>query len=223
VNAASFRAGPLAPDSLFTLFGSDLASATEPAAAVPLPLSLGSLSARVVDSSAVSHPLPLLYASPAQVNLHLPASVALGPATLFIKRDPQAEVSAPLNIAAVSPGLFMVNADGLAAAVITRVHADGSVASEVVSATPIHLGNPGEEVYLSLYGTAIRGIASLSAVTVHLGDKASPALYAGPQPQFIGLDQVNVKLTNDLTGSGRVQVFVDAGGAASNSVSVVFE
>src|ERR1035441_5299765 len=117
----------------------------------------------------------------------------------------------------------MANTDGLAAAVITRVHADGSVASEVVSATPIHLGNPGEEVYLSLYGTGIRGNSSLSAVTVHLGDKASPALYAGPQPQFIGLDQVNVKLTNDLVGSGRVQVSVDAGGAASNSVSVVFE
>ena len=223
VNAASFRAGPLAPDSLFTLFGSDLASATEPAAAVPLPLSLGSLSARVVDSSGVSHALPLLYASGAQVNFHLPASVALGPATLFVKRDPQAEVSAPLTIAAVSAGLFMANTDGLAAAVITRVHADGSVASEVVSATPIHLGNPGEEVYLSLYGTGIRGNSSLSAVTVHLGDKASPALYAGPQPQFIGLDQVNVKLTNDLVGSGRVQVSVDASGAASNSVSVVFE
>ncbi|MGD0013055.1 MAG: serine hydrolase [Bryobacteraceae bacterium] len=223
VSAASFQTGPAAPDSLLTIFGSELASRTESAAAVPLPLSLGSLSARVVDSSGVSHALPLLYASPPQVNFHLPAGVAAGPATLFIKRDPHAEVNAPLTIAAVSPGLFMANVDGLAAAVITRVRGDGSQATEIVSTSPIHLGNPGEEVYLSLYGTGIRGNSGLGAVTVHLGSNTAPALYAGSQVQFIGLDQVNVKLTTDLVGSGRVQVSLDADGLTSNSVSVVFE
>jgi uncharacterized protein (TIGR03437 family) len=111
----------------------------------------------------------------------------------------------------------MANADGLAAAVITRVHADGSVASEVVSATPIHLGNPGEEVYLSLYGTGIRHGAS---VTCTVGGVSVPVSYSGAQGAYPGLDQVNVTLDAALRGLGEVDVVVTADSKVSNAVRI---
>jgi N-acyl-D-amino-acid deacylase len=224
VSAASFAGGSAAPDSLLALFGSDLGSSVESAKAIPLPQSLGSFSARLVDSSGTNHPgLPLLYASGSQVNFHLVPGVALGPATLFVKRDPHAEVSAPLTIAAVSPGLFMANTNRLAAAVILRFRDNVLQATEPVSTSPIHLGNPGEEVFLSLYGTGIRGNSGLAAVTVHFGGSTAPATFAGPQGQFIGLDQVNVKLTSDLTLRGSVEVWLVVDGVTSNSVILPFE
>jgi N-acyl-D-amino-acid deacylase len=224
VSAASFAGGPAAPDSLLALFGSDLASSTESATTIPLPQSLGSFSARLVDSNGTNHPgLPLLYASGSQVNFHLPPGVALGPATLFVKRDPHAEVSAPLTIAAVAPGLFMANTNALAAAVILRFRNNVLQATEPVTTAPIHLGNPGEDVYLSLYGTGIRGNSGLAAVAVRFGSNPAPALYAGPQGYYIGLDQVNLKLTSDLALKGSVQVSLAVDGLTSNSVIVPFE
>jgi uncharacterized protein (TIGR03437 family) len=177
-----------------------------------------------VDSNGTNHPgLPLLYASGSQVNFHLPPGVALGPATLFVKRDPHAEVSAPLTIAAVAPGLFMANTNALAAAVILRFRNNVLQATEPVTTAPIHLGNPGEDVYLSLYGTGIRGNSGLAAVAVRFGSNPAPALYAGPQGYYIGLDQVNLKLTSDLALKGSVQVSLAVDGLTSNSVIVPFE
>jgi uncharacterized protein (TIGR03437 family) len=42
-------------------------------------------------------------------------------------------------------------------------------------------------------------------------------LYAGPQPEFDGLDQINVALPIALRGSGEVDVVVRANGALSNT------
>ncbi len=158
-----------------------------------------------------------------KMTFHLPPGVALGPATLFVKRDPHAEVSAPLTIAAVAPGLFMANTNALAAAVILRFRNNVLQATEPVTTAPIHLGNPGEDVYLSLYGTGIRGNSGLAAVAVRFGSNPAPALYAGPQGYYIGLDQVNLKLTSDLALKGSVQVSLAVDGLTSNSVIVPFE
>ena len=47
-----------------------------------------------------------------------------------------------------------------------------------------------------------------------------PVLYAGPQPTWPGLDQVNVPLSLALRGKGLVDVVVTADGAASNAVQI---
>ena len=47
-----------------------------------------------------------------------------------------------------------------------------------------------------------------------------PALYAGPQPQFPGLDQVNVPLSLSLRGAGVVNVTVTVDGVTSNPVQI---
>ncbi len=106
VSAASLAPGAAAPDSLVSVVGTELAGATEVAFVWPLPMSLGSLSARLVDSGGAEFAVPLLYASPGIATLQVPAGAASGQGTLNLKRDSQPEANAALTISAVAPGLF---------------------------------------------------------------------------------------------------------------------
>ena len=57
-------------------------------------------------------------------------------------------------------------------------------------------------------------------MTVTINGVSVPVLYAGPQPEFAGLDQVNVALTLNLRGSGETTVVLVVDGQKSNSVTV---
>jgi uncharacterized protein (TIGR03437 family) len=75
-------------------------------------------------------------------------------------------------------------------------------------------------VYVSLYGTGIRGASSLAAVKVTIGATAVPVQYAGPQPSFAGLDQVNVRLPGSLRGQGEVDLTLVVDGLPANTVRI---
>ena len=74
------------------------------------------------------------------------------------------------------------------------------------------------QVYVSLYGTGIRGAGGASKVTCTVHRVSVPVQYAGPQPVFLGLDQVNVALPLSFKGSGQSEVILTAGGHTSNTV-----
>jgi len=44
--------------------------------------------------------------------------------------------------------------------------------------------------------------------------------YAGPQPQFAGLDQVNLYVPRSLAGAGEVPVILTVDGVTANVVTV---
>src|SRR5712692_5165256 len=72
VNGASFAAGvPVAPGSIATVFGSNLASITAAAAEVPLPTLLGD--ARISLNGVAA---PLFFVSPTQINFQAPWELA---------------------------------------------------------------------------------------------------------------------------------------------------
>jgi uncharacterized protein (TIGR03437 family) len=75
-------------------------------------------------------------------------------------------------------------------------------------------------VFLLLFGTGIRGRSALSAVSTQVGTLAVETLYAGPQGRFAGLDQVNVRLSRSLAGSGEVDVRMSVDGIRANVVRV---
>jgi uncharacterized protein (TIGR03437 family) len=196
VSAASFTVGPLAPDSLATAFGSGLAPNT---------------AVTVAGASAT-----LLYTSAGQVNFLVPASLPAGPATVTITSS-AGSVSVPVTIAAVAPALFTLNAAGLAAAYVIRVR-QGNQTMEPIS-DPIDLGPAGDQVYLSLFGTGIRSAAA-GQVSVQIQGISAPVIYAGPQSQFSGLDQVNVLLPRELTGTGDASVVLTAAGSDAPTVHI---
>src|SRR5262249_47359002 len=154
---------------------------SQAATSLPLPTILGGARVSVRDSFGSERFAPLFYVSPTQINYQIPPGTGTGDVTVTVfSGDGSVSVSA-LPVVAVSPGLFAANADGqgVAAAQVLRVKADGSQSFESVSqfdaalkkyvARPIDLGSEGEQVYLVLYGTGIRGRSSLGAVALQVG------------------------------------------------------
>ena len=92
-------------------------------------------------------------------------------------------------------------------------------ASSGCVSVPINLGVD-TPVYVALYGTGIRNASSLANVQVTINGVSVPVSYAGPQPQYPGLDQVNIGLTLALRGAGESNVVVTVDGKASNTVTL---
>jgi uncharacterized protein (TIGR03437 family) len=56
-----------------------------------------------------------------------------------------------------------------------------------------------------------------------VGGKASQVLYAGPQGQYPGDDQVNVLLPRALAGAGVVRIELTVDGRPANAVTLIIQ
>jgi uncharacterized protein (TIGR03437 family) len=215
VSSASFALGPVAPGSFVSAVGKGL------------PASIANLAIAVTDANGVSHAAPILYASPTQINFLIPSGTAAGVATVTITSSGSPLV-AQVEIVPTAPGLFTENSSGLAAAYAIRVDAQGNQSLEtvftlsggVVTATPISLGAPSDQVYLILFGTGFDSTGNTGAT---VGGQSAPVVFAGPQGSTPGLDQVNILLPHALAGSGNTRVVFTAAGIAANSVFVTIQ
>jgi uncharacterized protein (TIGR03437 family) len=72
---------------------------------------------------------------------------------------------------------------------------------------------------VALYGTGVRGNPP-GSVAVLIDGASVPVLYAGPQPEYDGLDQIIIALPLTLRGAGEVDVVVEAGGVLSNTARI---
>lgn len=228
IGSAASGAAPLAPDAIASIFGLELAIATEAAPTQPPPQSLGGVTVTVKDSAAVSRPAAVYFVSASQINFVTPAGTAPGIASFTIRSQGTPDTTISAEIVAAAPSLFTANSSGsgVAAATAIRLTVGGQFpvavfdcAGAVCSATPIAIGLD-TPVYLSLYGTGIRNRSSLDNVSCTIGGVAVPVLYAGTQPEYAGLDQVNVALTLSLRGIGETGLVVTVDGRASNAVRV---
>lgn len=230
VSAASFTQGLVAPESLVSAFGEDLAQ-FEAFASLPLPTYLGGASLVVKDSTGAERLAQLLYAGPEQMNYEVPQGTAPGEASLTLLRGGAAIAAGTIQVAAVAPTLFAANSDGMgpAAAFVIHVAPGGGQTTEPVAvfdssegklvASPIEMGPQGDEVFLILYGTGIR---NGDVVEVTVGGTAATVTFAGAHGSFIGLDQVNVKLPRSLAGRGDADIKLLVNGASANVVRMKF-
>ncbi len=235
VTATSYAQGQLASESIAAAFGANLATEVRVASTIPLPTALAGTSLKVKDALGVERLAPLFFVSPAQVNFLVPAGTALGNATYTLTSDNGSISAGATTIAAISPGLFTFNADGqgVPAASALRVKADGTQSYESIArydqatarwiATPINLGPEGEQVFLILYGSGLRGVSSLSGVTCTTGGLATQVLYAGAQGELVGLDQVNVGLPRNLISRGNVSLALMVDGKPTNIVQLTIQ
>jgi uncharacterized protein (TIGR03437 family) len=174
---------------------------------------------------------PLLFASPvpSQINFQIPAGTQAGPATLTILNKTAAAMVEQVIVSPVAPALFSANATGKGVAAATAVSVSGSNPAQTpvavfqcdppagCSAVPIALSID-VQVYVSLFATGIRGAGGASNVICTIHGVSVPVQYAGPQPVFLGLDQVNVTLPLSLKGSGQSEVILMVGSHTSNTV-----
>jgi uncharacterized protein (TIGR03437 family) len=230
IRSAAAPSSAIAPGSLASLYGQNLAASTVQANSLPLPTSLGGMTLTITESGGAQQNAPLLYVSPNQVNFLVPDDIAVGPATFTVAGGP-----VPQNMTAVlqpvAPALFSMSGtgSGVAAALAVAVQASNPQLQSPVpvfqcgslgcASVPIDLGVD-QVVYVSFYGTGIRNRSSLESAKVTINGVSVPALYAGPTPNYAGLDQVNVGLPMTLRGSGEVNVALTVDGQASNVVTI---
>ena len=223
VNAASFNASAVAPDSIATMGGKDLPGAAE----------VEGLAVSLIDSSGAAWAAKVLYVSPSQVNFTTPAATVPGAATLVVTGGGGTVAYGGLTILPVSPGIFTAaaNGQGAPAAIARLVRPDGSQSAAAVfsctapgqcTATPVDLGGADDVTVLELYVTGLRGRTSLASVSCTIGGLEVPVLYAGPQGQYAGLDQVNVSLPRSLAGKGQTPLLLTVDGASANRVLLSF-
>ncbi len=234
VSAASFRA-EAAPEAILAAFGTGLANSVAAATQLPLPTALAGTSVRVKDSAGTERLAPLFFVAPTQLNYLLPAGTAPGAATLTITNAAGATASGTLNVTAVAPSLFTANANGqgVAAALLLRIRANGAQSFEPVArydaaqgrfvATPLGAGEASEQLYLLLFGSGLRNYGNLAAATAAIGGLAGEVQFIGAVNGLAGLDQINLRLPRGLAGRGVVDVLLSVDGRTANPVQVAFQ
>ena len=207
--------------SFAAAYGTNLAATTATASGATFPVTLGGVTVSITDSAGVTRAAPIQYVSSAQVNYLVPAGTAPGIATVAIGKS-----SGSAQIDSVGAGLYTVDGS-IAAATAALYAADGTSApvnvfqcSPACTAVPMSLGNPGDSLIVTLYGTGFRNVASAAGASLTIGGVQAQILYVGPQPTYPGLDQVNMVVPRSLAGAGEVAVVLSVSGQTANAVSL---
>lgn len=231
VSAASFRGSEVARESIVSAFGTNFSTASQVATTLPLPTTLAGTNVKVRDSAGTERLSALFYVSPTQINFQIPSGTAAGLAEVSVINNGAVIAKGTVIITSIMPGLFSAaaNGKGLAAADVQRVRngiatfeSAVTVKQGQITAVPIDLGQPTDEVYLVLYTTGVRYRSDLSNISAAIGGIPIQVRFAGSQGKFVGLDQVNLLLPRSLAGRGEVDVELRVDGQIANTVRVSF-
>ena len=226
-NAASFELGSAASEAIVSMFGQGLAGSREIAGTTPLPITLGGTTVEVTDSGGVTRPCPLFFVSDGQINFQIPPGTATGLATVTVRRVGRAPLTGQLEVGGVAPGLFTANVMGTGAPIADylRIAGDGTRDPQLPlylagnpQPLPIDLGPEGDQIFLILAGTGIRGFQN--PVTASVAGISVPVLGAQDQGQFVGLDQVNIGPLPRNLPKGNINLFLTVDGRQTNTVTV---
>lgn len=217
----------VAPGSLVSIFGSNLASSMAAAGTVPLSMSLSGVSVMFNNS-----PAPVQAISGSQINVQVPWGIAPGTAQLVATRD-DGMSSAPVNVqvAATAPAIYNIGGQGIA------INSDGSLAAPSnsipgIATHPAKLGDPnGLTILATGLGAVSAPIAdgansadmvrnTLGAPTVMVGGVAAQVMFSGLSPQFVGLNQINVVLPAGTPTGNAVTLQLQMGTTNSNIVTI---
>jgi uncharacterized protein (TIGR03437 family) len=222
VSAASYQVDT-AVESIGAMFGTRLAVQIASAGSIPLPTFLAGT---MILANGIA--APLFFVSPGQVNYQIPQGLPAGGLVTTVTVAGDGTVSqGESRVLAEAPGIFTANTSGSGgpAALWTL---DGINYSSVTNADgtlrPIPAG-----AYLVLFVTGIRhapdpiasdGNGVAESVHVVLGGVTATPLFAGPQGEFVGLDQINLQIPANLTGRGDVEGVITVNGRAANIIQL---
>ena len=222
VNAATNQPGAIAPGSLVSIYGANLASGISKASQLPLPLKLGNTQVLIGDAA-----LPISYASPGQLNAQVPADLATGSVVLTVRRGSTTSPPVKVNLMTANPGIFTLAQGGTGQGIITR--SDGITLAQ--AGTPATVGET-IVIYCTGLGSvtppvpagAPAPVAPLSLVDrpveVTIGEQPALVRFAGLTPGYSGLYQVNA-VVPVLTQTGdAIPVVIRTGGQTSPPATI---
>src|SRR5262245_350510 len=211
VSGASYQS-TIAPDSLATVFGTNLAQSTASAsldANGQLPTELAATRVEV-DGKAAS----LIYVSSTQINFVVPGDLSSGTSTVIVRSTGSgATTGGSVTIAQSAPGIFSSDASG---------RGPGAILNGInFQPAPFLTATGDVRTRLAVYSTGVRHAKTVTAQAVDIGGNRFDLAveFSGAAPGFFGLDQVNVVLLPDLDGAGVVSLTLTADGTASNTVT----
>ena len=208
-NGASFLAPPVAPGSIISIFGSNLATSTVQASRVPLDTTLGATSVNVGGRN-----IPLFYVSPGQINGQLPYEAQPGSTTITVTSTGRTSAASTFLVGPTAPGIFQFSGDvsnrcvaqnqdyslnqpGREArsgtVVLAYLTGQGAVDNRVAT------GEPAPSAPLS------RPIASASAT---IGGRTANLEFIGLAPGFVAVSQANIRVPDLPTGNQQVEITI---------------
>ncbi|MDX2040736.1 MAG: hypothetical protein SF097_05780 [Acidobacteriota bacterium] len=189
-NAASYDNTQVARGSIVAVFGTQLANATLSTPSGNLPFQLGGVTVTVNGLAG-----RLIFVSPSQINFVVPNEIAVGDTVDFTINNNGVQSAGKAKIIDAAPGVFSATGDGKgkSTAQCGQVSPDGL--SFLQTPPPCAVGNDSQFNLLIIYGTGWHNTPNLQ---VKIGDVTLTPQFAGSQPEFLGLDQINVTLTKDL-------------------------
>jgi len=204
-HAASYKQ-VFAPGELISIFGSQLAGATQLDSALPLPNTMSGVAATINGQAA-----PLLYVSQGQVNLQIPYEVPVGSnATVTVNNNGQT-ASQSIAIAAAAPGIFT---DQNGAVVPSPSAARGQAISIFVTGA----GGVSPAIATGAAPSSQTATTSLpnpaQNTTVTVGNVTAPIQFIGIPPGLVGVVQINIQIPSGAA-LGAQPLIVTVGGVAS--------
>jgi uncharacterized protein (TIGR03437 family) len=201
-HAANHRAGPLAPNTIVSLYGTDLSWGTAAASGIQpggrLPTALPNAGVHVTVGGTFA---PLYYVSPRQVNFLAPAMLKPGTYDLELVRDGQRGPKVRIELAESAPGLFHTGGWALATrasgALVTP--SDPAVPGEVVVLYGTGFGQTSPPLTDGLIPRTAAWLPQGVGVRLEVGglDASHRVFYAGVTPGFAGLYQINLLLPDE--------------------------
>jgi uncharacterized protein (TIGR03437 family) len=196
-----FQNGAIAQGSLFVVFGSGMGPAQiQSATSFPLPTTLVTTSASVTVNG-TTRACIMIYTQDAQIAAILPSTVPTGTGTITVSYNGATSPTAPIIVAANSPGLFTRNQQGSGPAVVQDVNAAYNSYTNAFK--------PGQTV--TFWGTGLGPIAGDDSmppptgnlpgtnVTALIGGQSATVSYAG-RSNYAGVDQINVTIPSGVSG-----------------------
>ena len=227
---AGFERGPVAPGSIISLFGQNLASTAATAQTLPLPRTLNGVRVLVGEKEA-----PLFYVGPGQVNAQVPVELE-SDRQLQVRIEANGVTSSPepLQTAAVRPGIFtlgppygnqgailIANSNKLAMPVTANIPSQPAAVGGVISIFCTGLGATDPAVASGQPGPSAEPLARVTTpVTVTVGGKPATVSFAGMAPGFAAVYQVNAQVPAGVTPGDAVPVVITQGGFASNTATI---
>ncbi|MGA2774179.1 MAG: hypothetical protein ABSG26_25605, partial [Bryobacteraceae bacterium] len=238
VNGASFAPSQaVAPGSLVSIFGTNLASSTAQAGSIPLSTSLANVS---VAFNGIPAPLVAVdhLSTYDQINAQLPWNVLpggaqSGTAQVVVTRGGAASVATSFQVAASAPGIFSLAGTGTGQARAIN-NSDGTFAapSGSVPGFTTHPAKIGDPDGIAIFATGLGAVSppvanggipasglsnAVTVPTVLVGNVPAQVLFAGMSPQYVGLNQINIVLAPGTPTGNAVPLQLQVGGIVSTN------
>jgi len=217
VSSASYGVSAIAPKSIVSAFGSNLASVTQIATTTPLPTTIAGTSITVQDFTGAERLAPLYFVSPNQINYQIPAGTTPGPALIKFTNAGQT-VHGSAIIASSAPSIFTMDASGKGAAAARDAFTFDLAPFDATRAN-------GQPNVIAAFGTGFG--ADATDIDANVGANVQATIdgqpvsvtYAGRAPGFVGLNQANIVLPVGIA-PGIHRLVIARNGVASNAVTI---